>query len=231
MTESSNSRVIGSSMKVVFSFMAALILTEFLKVAAVTAYARANAPALSLIIIAALFLFFMIFDTVVWLVFSDKIAVQQNVRSSSTAVWDSIAWLGCRLCEFFVVIWLYDFVNIVRELGKTEGDMKYMEFLARFNLDAALISFGWAGWFIVYHFTVSYRHKDKREQKELRRQGFLHLLFMALFAGVWHFTSTGELASRWITVALTGFLVVVNIIRILFTQPTYYRNHAGLYGA
>jgi hypothetical protein len=218
-------------MKVVFSFMAALILTEFLKTASGTYYSHATGLSLVFILITALFLFFMIFDTVVWLVFSDKTAVPQEGQDGSESVLDSIIWLGCRFCEFFVAIWLYDFINIVRDLAKAGDGAHYMDLLVRFNLDSALISFGWALWFVLYRFTFAHKAKHVEEQTELRRQGLLHFLAMVFFLIVYLTISTGTLTDPWFAVLMTGILVVANILRIFYTQPTYYKAHAGLYGA
>jgi hypothetical protein len=54
---------------------------------------------------------------------------------------------------------------------------------------------------------------------------------MVFFLIVYLTISTGTLTDPWFAVLMTGILVVANILRIFYTQPTYYKAHAGLYGA
>lgn len=239
---------IASGMTIVYGFLASIILTEYLKVASKAVYAGPAFPYLALILLASGYLFYMIFDTLVWLVHYDKNPTGNDSRPPSPRV-EIVLWLLCRCVEFILLIWLYDFVNIASDVSSIKPPNDLMPQLARLCFNIGAVCLGWAAWFLIFSFTHVFREirylpgettqaqRDQRAEQHQRerREDWTQLAFHVIFAlaffalGVWFGSSRRP--KPHCAYALTYLVTVVNVLRVYVIQKIYYSEHFYLYRA
>lgn len=224
---------IASAMYVVYGFLAALVFTEFLKVLSAFLFARPAVLTFALALLAAFYLFHMLFDTLAYLVLYDKNPAPVTDEHRKHAVRECILWLLCRFMEFFMLTWLYDFVNILGDAAKS-GAPTLLSSLARLSLDISMVCFGWAVWFILVFFTVDGQgkgeiNKDAADRREHHWRMVSDLIFGTLFVGLWYVFSRQLIVNQPLAFALIYSVVALNVVRVYFIQKRHYTRNVNLY--
>jgi hypothetical protein len=237
---------IASGMAIVYGFLASIILTEYLKVASKAVHAGPVYPFLALVMLASFYLFYQIFDTLVWLILYDKNPVTDLPKVDRPRV-EAGLWMLCRCTEFVILIWLYDFVNVLDKASGERPQSDLMPHLARLCLDIGIVWFGWAVWFALLgltEFAGKFKSSDadtaaqRREKARLHqirvendRQLICHVVFGGFFAALWFWFNSENRPAPWLAFALAYGLTIVSILRVYVVQKTYYSENFHLYWA
>lgn len=240
---------IKSGMAIVYGFLASLILTDYLKVASKALYVGPVYPFFALILLASFYLFYMIFDTLVWLVHYDQNPGPGDGHVPTYPRVEVVLWLLCRSVEFIILLWLYDFANIMEEVSKAKPDSDLVPQLARLCLDIGSVCLGWAVWFLIFLFThisrepqflpgedcQEQRQKKRAEHKSMGRENIaqlaLHVVFAAVFFVFWFWFRSDGRPPHSVAFFLAYAATVVSVLRVYVVQKVYYSTHFYLYRA
>lgn len=224
-----------SGMAIAYGFLASIILTEYLRVASSALYTGTDyrwTPRLqffALVLLTSFYLFYMIFDTLVWLVFYDK--KPSDDPDSPRPRREIVLWLLCRCAEFFVLIWLYDFVNVLNDASKAGIDANLLPHLARLCFDIGVICLTWGIWFALFLLTdFAQLERIVRERNENTYQLIAHLFFGAIFIALCYWFLRNK-PSAPLAFVLTYIAVIINVLRVYMIQKNYYTTHNALYRA
>ncbi len=175
------------------AFLSGLIVTEFIKAASSALYVKDSFYlALPIVVLGAIWVFYVIFDTLVWLVYSeDNPTSLGSVASVSTKM---IILLLRRSLEFGTLIWLYDIVNILSEI-KPGVMIDQLGLQSRFSLNIAIVCLGWFLWRFLRVFLGPPASKD--ELNDWILNVFRLLTSAMLFFGYWHLFASRIVTSLW----------------------------------
>lgn len=173
------------------AFLSGLIVTEFIKAASSALYVKDSFYlSLPVVVLGAIWVFYVIFDTLVWLVYSeDNPTSLGSVASVPTKM---IILLLRRALEFGTLIWLYDIVNILNEI-RSGVVVDELDLQSRFSLNIAIVCLGWFLWRFLRVFLGPPASRDELNDWILN---VLRLLISAmLFFGYWQLFASRSVTS------------------------------------
>ena len=126
-----------SSMYLLFgTFLSGLVVTDFIKEA--SSIVHAEQPPYLILLLGGFWTFFVIFDTLVWLAYSEEHPTQLKNLYIELVIF---VLLLRRSVEFGTLVWIYDIVDIIKEAGNNK--VAEILLLERFSFDISLMCFGW----------------------------------------------------------------------------------------
>jgi hypothetical protein len=176
-----------SSMYLLFgTFLSGLIVTDFLKEASVAVHASLSGIVITLF--GAIWTFFVIFDTLVWLVYCKDHPSSSDRTPSPNRLF---VHLFRRTIEFGSLIWLYDIINIVKSISGNDT----ITTLGRFSLNLGIIC---SLWLIrrLLGLLVS-KFSTPADREDLRNNSLRLLSSAVVFFGLWYLMMHGVLPIRW----------------------------------
>jgi len=177
-----------SSMYLLFgTFLSGLIVMDFLKEASVAVHTSLSAKVITLF--GAIWTFFVVFDTLVWLVYCKDHPSSSGHTPSSNRLF---VHLIRRTIEFGSLIWLYDIINIVKS-SISENDA--ITTLGRFSLNLGIICLLWLIRRLLEPLVSKLSTPADRE--DLRNNSLRLFSSAVVFIGLWYLMMHSLLPIRW----------------------------------
>jgi hypothetical protein len=207
------------------AFLSGLIVTEFIKASSSALHAEHSiSSTLPIVILGAIWVFFVIFDTLVWLVYSeDNPAPLGSVASVTTKM---IVLLLRRSLEFGTLIWLYDIVNILNEI-KPGIIFDELGLQSRFSLNVAVVCFGWFLWRFIRLFLGAF---DSDELRDWRINVSRLIVFAVLFFGFSYLFANKFVISLYAYLIMYASTAIHIFLNYRFNED-YYRRVLPYYEA
>jgi hypothetical protein len=178
-----------SSMYLLFgTFLSGLVVVDFLKEASVAVHASLSALVITLF--GAIWTFFVIFDTLVWLVYCKDHPSSSGRTPSPSRLF---VHLIRRAIEFGSLIWLYDIINIVKSIS-ISGNVTITT-LERFSFNLGFIC---SLWLIrrLLGLLVS-KLSTPADREDLINNSLRLFSSAVVFIGLWYLMMHGLLPIRW----------------------------------
>jgi hypothetical protein len=168
------------------TFLSGLIVQDFLKEASVAAHA--SLPATVITLFGAIWTFFVVFDTLVWLVYC------KDHPSSSGRIPSSIrlfVHLIRRTIEFGSLIWLYDLINIVKSASANDS----ITTLERLSFNLGIICLLW----FIRRFLepLVSKYTSPADRADWRNNSIRLFSSAVVFVGLWCLMKHGLLPIPW----------------------------------